>query len=150
MFGEKVAKFFNTAGPVNRPNHYKLNPLYRWNLNEIESLIIQEKYFILHAPRQSGKTSTLLALQEYINKTDNFVSIYVNVECAQVARHNVDRGIKAILSELGSEARRTLKDDKIKDIFLNEHSKYGAENALTSSLEILCTRINKPLILLIY
>ncbi len=28
-------KFFNTAGPVNRDNHYKIDPLKRWNMDEI-------------------------------------------------------------------------------------------------------------------
>jgi len=46
-------KFFNTAGPVNRDNHYKIDPLKRWNMDEILTLIDQEKYFILHAPRQT-------------------------------------------------------------------------------------------------
>lgn len=56
-------KFFNTAGPVNQPEHYKIDPLKRWDMEEILMLIEQKKYFILHAPRQTGKTSSLLALQ---------------------------------------------------------------------------------------
>jgi len=52
-------KFFNTAGPVNRENHYKIDPLTRWDKEEVFDLIEQEKYFILHAPRQTGKTSSL-------------------------------------------------------------------------------------------
>ena len=60
-------RFFNTAGPVNPTDHYCLPPLQRFNLDEIRSLIQQKKYFILHAPRQTGKTSALLALMEYLN-----------------------------------------------------------------------------------
>jgi hypothetical protein len=59
-----MKKFFNTAGPVNQPEHYTLDPLHRWDLEEILALIDQRKYFILHAPRQTGKTSSLLALGE--------------------------------------------------------------------------------------
>lgn len=61
-------KFFNTAGPVNRPQHYKVDPLHRWNLEEILSLIDQEQYFILYTPCQTGKTSSMLALQDYLNQ----------------------------------------------------------------------------------
>ena len=43
-------------------------------------LIEQEKYFILHAPRQTGKTSSLLALMAYLNKQDRFKCLYINIE----------------------------------------------------------------------
>ena len=59
-------KFFNTAGPVNCKKHYCLEPLKRFDLDEILSLINQEKYFVMHAPRQTGKTSSLLALMEHL------------------------------------------------------------------------------------
>lgn len=54
-------RIFNTAGPVNSEKHYSLPPLERFDLFDIELLIAQEKYFVLHAPRQTGKTSSLLA-----------------------------------------------------------------------------------------
>ncbi len=53
-------KFFNTAGPVNRDNHYKIDPLTRWNMDEILTLIEQEKLFAMfprlvsHAPRHKN------------------------------------------------------------------------------------------------
>jgi hypothetical protein len=60
-----VPKFFNTAGPIMADIHYNVEPLSRFNLEEIESLIYQRKYFVLHAPRQTGKTSCMLALRDY-------------------------------------------------------------------------------------
>ena len=48
-------KFFNTAGPVNCEMHYCLPPLSRSDLEEIEMLIAQHKYFILHAPGKPAK-----------------------------------------------------------------------------------------------
>jgi hypothetical protein len=35
-------KFFNTAGPVNKDIHYKLDPLTRWDMDEMLTLIAQE------------------------------------------------------------------------------------------------------------
>ncbi|QTA82028.1 Uncharacterized protein dnl_43900 [Desulfonema limicola] len=58
-------KFFNTAGPVNCKDHYCLPPLKRFNLEELLYLIDDKKYFVLHAPRQTGKTSCLPALMKY-------------------------------------------------------------------------------------
>jgi len=60
-------RFFNTAGPVNCKDHYCLEPLDRFDLSEISSLIEQKKYFVLHAPRQTGKTTCLLALMKHLN-----------------------------------------------------------------------------------
>ena len=91
-------RFFNTAGPVNCQDHYCIPPLTRFNLPEILMLIKQKKYFVLHAPRQSGKTSCMLALRDYLNHEGRYQALYINVEVAQTARNNVGRGIKAILS----------------------------------------------------
>ena len=63
----QVPKFFNTAGPIQPDIHYQVEPLSRFDLEEIEQLIYQRKYFILHAPRQTGKTSCLMALRDYLN-----------------------------------------------------------------------------------
>ena len=93
-------RFFNTAGPVNCVKHYCLDPLSRFDLEEILSLIRQEKYFVLHAPLQTGKTSSLLALQEYLNAGSEYKALYMNVERAQPARENIAQGIHAIIDEI--------------------------------------------------
>ena len=49
-------RFFNTEGPVRLDDHYCLPPLQRWDLDAVLTLIAQKKYFLLHAPRQTGKT----------------------------------------------------------------------------------------------
>ena len=46
---------FNTAGPVRAERHYQIAPLSRLDLEEVLALIRNEKYFVLHAPRQTGK-----------------------------------------------------------------------------------------------
>ncbi len=93
-------KYFNTAGPVNRPNHYKVDPLQRWDLDEILTLILQEKYFILHAPRQTGKTSSLLALRDHLNAEGKYLCVYVNFEPAQAARNDVAGAMRAMLGRI--------------------------------------------------
>ena len=57
-----VVRAFNTAGPVRADRDYQIAPLSRIDLEEVLGLIRDEKYFSLHAPRQTGKTSALLAL----------------------------------------------------------------------------------------
>jgi hypothetical protein len=51
-----------------------------------------EKYFLLHAPRQTGKNTCLLALMDYLNKEGKFRALYANIEGAQAAGENVDQG----------------------------------------------------------
>lgn len=48
-------KFFNTAGPNQADIHYTLDPLSRWDLEEILHLIHTRKYFVLHAPGRPVK-----------------------------------------------------------------------------------------------
>ena len=81
-----MEKFFNTAGPVRAENNYIIDPLKRINKDEIMTLIDNWRYFILHAPRQTGKTSSLFALQDYINKEGRYKCLYVNVE-RMLSRH---------------------------------------------------------------
>ena len=58
---------FNTAGPVKPDKHYCIPPLERIDLDEVLRLVRDEQYFVLHAPRQTGKTSALLAPADVLN-----------------------------------------------------------------------------------
>ena len=63
----KIEKKFNTAGPSKGDRHYPVDPLRRIDSDEILQLIASERYFVLHAPRQTGKTSSLLAMVGALN-----------------------------------------------------------------------------------
>ena len=98
-----VPKFFNTAGPIKQEIHYNVDPLSRIDLEEIELLIQQGKYFILHAPRQTGKTSCLLALRDYLNEQGNYIAVYANVEAGQASRNNVEFVVKGVCQRIAAE-----------------------------------------------
>ncbi|MEW6379429.1 MAG: ATP-binding protein [bacterium] len=142
-------RFFNTAGPVRCEEHYCLPPLGRLDLTEILSLIAQKKYFVLHAPRQTGKTSCLLALMDYLNATGSYRCLYINVESAQAAREDVRQGMRAILSALSSRAFHFLRDGFPESCWqqvLETSGEYGAFNTL---LSLWAKESPLPLILLI-
>ena len=61
-------RYFNTSGPVVPEDHYCIPPLDRMNLAELRQLVDRKRYFVLHAPRQTGKTSALLALRDLLNE----------------------------------------------------------------------------------
>lgn len=121
-----MSRFFNTAGPIKENKHYNIPPLSRVDLEDIMRLIDQEKYFVLHAPRQTGKTSYLLSLMEHLNKEDQYRCLYVNVESAQAERGNIDKGVKTILSSLAQAANFYLQDSFIDEIWEKNLEKKGA------------------------
>ncbi len=139
------AKFFNTAGPVNQPEHYKIDPLHRWNLDEVLTLISQKKYFILHAPRQTGKTSSLLALRDYINTEGKYIAIYANFEVGQAARNNLEEAIKGIVSELSSR----VQDKTIGNEIFALIKTTPASVLLKEALSVLSEKSSKPVIIMI-
>ena len=84
-------RFFNTTGPIRPERHYCIPPLDRVDLDEILTLIRQERYFALHAPRQTGKTSTLLALADRLSSSGKCRCVYANFEAGQAAREDTAR-----------------------------------------------------------
>ncbi len=142
-------RFFNTAGPVQCEKHYCLTPLERFNLSDIMVLIAQEKYFVLHAPRQTGKTSALLALMTYLNQQDDYQALYINVEAAQALREDVNQAMRTILGELVSQARTSLQDDFPEQVWLRILQEYGGGQALNQILTQWSEQSQKPLVLLI-
>jgi hypothetical protein len=141
----RVDKFFNTAGPVNQEEHYKIDPLHRWDLEEILMLIKQKKYFILHAPRQTGKTSSMLELQKYLNNSGQYNAIYINVEIGQAARNNIDSGLGAIVQELSDRINNIDQKKNIDDI----NNSVNSNKVLNTALKYLCKSSPKPVVLFI-
>ena len=142
-------RFFNTAGPVNCDDHYCLPPLARFDLEEILSLITQKKYFVLHAPRQTGKTSCLQALMHYINQQEIYTCLYINVESAQAARENVKEGMRAMLNRLAYSLLNAFGDDFILKRFPDILERSGEFQALQTALSQWTQHCSKPIVLLI-
>ncbi|MCP4699701.1 MAG: ATP-binding protein [Gammaproteobacteria bacterium] len=142
-------RFFNNAGPVNCKKHYCLPPLQRFDIDEILLLIEQEKYFVLHAPRQVGKTTWLLALQEHLNREGQYRCLYFNVEVAQAAREDIEQGMRAILAEMAEWAVSTLDDAYIESIWRDVLAQNGGNVALNKVLTLWARQSDKPLVIFI-
>ena len=146
---KQVPRFFNTAGPIKPDLHYNVNPLQRIHLDELEQLIMQQKYFILHAPRQTGKTSCLLALRDYLNEQGNYIAVYANVEAGQAARNDVLRVVTTTTSAIADRLSLVLKDRMPQELFQAMKLKENADSLLTSYLREICATLSKPLVLFI-
>ncbi|MCF7977442.1 MAG: AAA-like domain-containing protein [Chromatiaceae bacterium] len=142
-------RFFNTEGPVRAGEHYLLPPLTRWDLDEVLALIEQKKYFLLHAPRQTGKTSCLLALMAYLNQQDRYRALYVNIEGAQSAREQVEQGMAIVCSALGRAAKLYLDDARPSDWCRTEGREIAAGDRFAALLEYWADADSQPLVLLL-
>ena len=127
-------RFFNTTGPVVAEDHYCIPPLQRLDLKEVLRLIRDKRYFVLHAPRQTGKTSALLALRDLLNAEDTYRCVYVNVEAGQTGREDVEQVTRTVLGRLASRARLTLDDEFLDNIWPDILTKYGPHAALGEAL----------------
>ncbi|MDR3155088.1 MAG: ATP-binding protein, partial [Deltaproteobacteria bacterium] len=86
-------KLFNIAGPCVPGEHYMLPAAER--LAEVDSLIADRQYFVLHAPRQSGKTTTIQAYVDKINDEGKYHAVYCSLESAGVWTEP-DEGIRKV------------------------------------------------------
>ena len=93
-------KLFNTEGPIIPEDHYYIPVAQRIDLDEIETLIDRKKYFVLHAPRQSGKTTTLLEIMRLLNASGKYKCLYINLEAAQATREKIDDAMDVIIDLL--------------------------------------------------
>ncbi len=76
-----MVRFFNTAGPCEAGRHYLVPPLPR--IAEVRAPIERDQYFVLHAPRQSGKTTAMLALAAELRAAGH-VALLASIESARV------------------------------------------------------------------
>ena len=139
---------FNTAGPNTPELEYTIDPLKRLDLEDVLDLIQQRKYFVLHAPRQTGKTSCLLALRDYLNKEGKYIAVYANVEAGQAARNNVEAVIKGMCDVLAERINDIFESD-IPYIIRDEARKIEATSMLSFMLGRLSKALPKPFVLFI-
>ncbi|MFM1842110.1 MAG: hypothetical protein RLZZ490_846 [Cyanobacteriota bacterium] len=92
-----MPKWFNTAGPCKTDIHYMVSPTAR--LPELRLLIDQQNYFVIHAPRQVGKTTAMLALAQELTEGGDYVAVMLSVEVGAAFSHDPIAAERAILSE---------------------------------------------------
>ncbi len=141
-------KQFNTAGPCKSDKHYLIDPLTRIDHQQLLNLIADERYFVLHAPRQTGKTTSLIALVQYLNATGNYRAVYANIEGAQTARHDVALGIGSVLQTLARQIRYDTGETRMEE-WLQQHRTDNPHDVLTEMLSIWSELDSRPAILVL-
>ena len=146
-----MRRFFNTTGPVVAADHYCIPPLDRLDLGAVLDLVRTARYFVLHAPRQTGKTSALLALRDLLNggTVGDYRCVYVNVEVGQAGREDVDRAMRAVLGQLAARTRLTFGDELVDRIWSDILQRSGPDGALQEVVSRLAQADPRPLVLLL-
>jgi hypothetical protein len=84
---KRPVRFFNTTGPCNPYDHYMLPPEERLVGAQLQRYIRDKLYWVLHAPRQTGKTTFLQSWAQEINSGafdgEEAIACYVNIEACQ-------------------------------------------------------------------
>ena len=142
-------KKFNTAGPSVAGRHFMIDPLHRIDIESIEGLIEDQRYFVLHAPRQTGKTTCLLALMHHLNAQATYRALYVNIEAAQAARGNVAEGMAAIVRALASAASVHWGDEAASQVATQMLQTTGPTDWVRGVLEQWARNSPRPIVLLL-
>jgi hypothetical protein len=101
-----MPKWFNIAGPCQSDIHYMLPPLAR--LPNLERLVAQRSYFVIHAPRQTGKTTAMLALAQQLTNSGQYTAIMVSAEVGAAFPHDPGMAEKAMLGNWRQNAEDRL------------------------------------------
>ena len=114
-------------------------------------LIRDNEYFTLHAPRRTGKTSVLKALQDHLNSSaeGDYRCLYVNIEAAEVWGENIPQAMEGILRVLAGRAQTVLGDDSLDGIQREVLARRSVGVALWDALRQWSRADPRPLVLLI-
>ncbi|MFP2928086.1 AAA family ATPase [Pyxidicoccus sp. 3LG] len=80
-------------------------------LPQMAELIEQESYFVLHAPRQVGKTTALRSLAEELTVAGHYCALYFSCESGEATGDDFVEAQKAILARIRRSAELYLPED---------------------------------------
>jgi hypothetical protein len=138
-----MRKTFNIAGPCNPDEHYMLPAQER--CGDVIDLIEQKQYFVIHAARQSGKTTLLLELTQQLNEEGNYYALCCSLESVQEITE-AEKSIPAIIRVMKTWVKfhKTLR----KYPFADKINYADFNVALRESLTYFCESLDKPLVVL--
>ncbi|BAZ14589.1 hypothetical protein NIES4071_64330 [Calothrix sp. NIES-4071] len=139
-----MARWFNISGPCNPNKHYMLPATTR--LPNLARLIEQESYFVIHAPRQTGKTTAMLALAKQLTQSGRYTAALVSVELGAPFSHDPAMAEITILDSWQASTKFDLPDD------LRPPSSWGTAQPgrrIQGALQAWAQASSRPLVLFI-
>ncbi|WP_019928353.1 hypothetical protein [Nocardia sp. BMG111209] len=95
-------KFFNTTGPCDPRRHYMLPAAQR--ITDAREFIDYGQYFVVHAPRQTGKTTSLIELGRELTAEGSYLALHFSCEVAVPFQDDFVGAGKAILNRIRTAA----------------------------------------------
>ena len=102
-----MARKFNTTGPCLAEKHYMIASEQR--LTQMRDLIDDEAFFVIYAPRQTGKTTLLRNLSRQLTQEGKYAALTVSLE--NFIEPDVDRMMPQILTQLVHDASFQLPEE---------------------------------------
>ncbi len=112
-------------------------------LPEAGGLITQMNYFVVHAPRQTGKTTTLIALAKELTASGKFAAVHFSCEQARVYPEDVRTAEYVILKSMAGDAAHDLP----KELCPPPIDMTGEGSWLMSNLAAWARQCPRPLVL---
>lgn len=143
-------KIFCIAGPINPDFHHFISHRLDWN--DLHRMIQNREYFVLHAPRQSGKTTAILEFCRQLNTDGFYNALYFNVEAAQAMRENVERGLLSILIFLQQAIENQLPAETVVIDYLRNMTREQSSinpSSLYLAFEYFAKHSSKPIVMFI-
>jgi ATPase family associated with various cellular activities (AAA) len=106
-----MPRHFNTAGPCKADIHYMLPPSRR--LPMVLGLVAQQSYFVIHAQRQIGKTTTMMALAQELTASGQYSAVLVSVEEGGALGDDLGGAERAILQSWHETAEDRLPSELV-------------------------------------
>ncbi|GHV12162.1 hypothetical protein AGMMS49938_04170 [Fibrobacterales bacterium] len=136
-------KLFNIAGPCNPVDHYIIDA-YRRLGDEVGRLITDKQYFVIHAARQSGKTTLLINLTQSINAKGDYYALYCSLEESD-GIIEPEKGLSTVIASIKSALKYTALPHK--EQFAQNTTGISFSDVLYSALADYCSLLDKPLII---
>jgi type II secretory pathway predicted ATPase ExeA len=143
MIPPAMAMCFNTAGPCVPGKHYMLSPARRFA--HVMRLVGEEKYFTVHAGRQTGKTTAARWLVDRFNEGERYRALWVDIQTAG-AQPDPAKSFRTVLNMLQMALRLDWPDAPPLD---HERLLKDPSTAVLMALQQLSAAASRPLVVFV-
>ena len=139
-----MPRHFNIAGPNVADWHYTLSALAR--LPEVHRLVLDRAWFVLHAPRQVGKTTAMRALAQELTASGNYAALWATCEAAEPYRDDPAAAERIVIHSIGNSAELDLPIELRPP---SPRADVAPGQRLTDYIQAWCQSCPRPVVLLL-